>query len=254
MPSAATTSWPRRTGTPTEQAPRLISSTVVAWSSRSTAASWRWRVPGWVIVYAVMRVRSASTARCTSGGRVGQQHLADPGRVHRQPAADGADDRHRRAAAQPVDVQHLGALAHREVHGGERGAVQVVEVRRGQLDQPGLVRRQQPEVPEPPADHVVAGRGAGQRAPLDQLADQPVRGRHRQPGALGELGEGQPAVLLVEGADQRQRPAGDRGAGRGHVPGHWASLFHWTDARPRFRSVEASSVHRSVPYCRGTPA
>ena len=156
--------------------------------------------------------------------RVGQQHLPDPGGMHRQPAADGADDRHRRAAAQPVDVEHLGALAHGQVHRRERGAVEVVEVRRGELDEPGLVRGQQPEVPEPTTDHVVTRRRAGQGSPLDQLAHQSVCGRDRQPRPGGELGERQSAVLLVEGADQRQRPAGHRGAGGGHVPSHPRSL------------------------------
>ena len=61
---------------------------------------------------------------------------------------------------------------------------------------------------------------AAQRAPVDQLADEPVRGRHREPRPLGELGERQPSVVLVEGAEQRQRPAGHAGAGGGDVAGH----------------------------------
>ena len=73
--------------------------------------------------------------------------------------------------------------------------------------QPGLHRGEQPEVPEPPADDVLAVGGRASAPHVDQLADQPVRGRQRQPGPVGELGQGQPAVLLVEGAEQGQRAA-----------------------------------------------
>ncbi len=174
------------------------------------------------------------------GRRVREQHLADAGGVQREPAADGADDRHAGAAAQPLDVQDLGALAHGEVDGGEGGAVQVVEVRRRELDQPGVVRREQAEVPEPAADHVVAVGRPRERAPRDQLADQPVRGRHRQPGAGREVGQREPAVLLVEGADQRQRPAGDRRARGGDVAGH--PVIIPLDGRARAGSTSASTA------------
>ena len=108
-------------------------------------------------------------------------------------------------AGEPVDVQRRGALADGEVDGRERGAVQVVEVGRGDLAQPGLHGREQTEVPQPSADDVLTARRAGQRAPRHQLADEPVGGRQRQAGAIGELGEGEPTVLVVEGAEQRER-------------------------------------------------
>ena len=154
------------------------------------------------------------------GRRVGQQHLADPRRVQRQPRADRADDRHRRVAGEPVDVQRLEAVADSEVHGGEGRAVEVVEVGRGQLAEPGVHRREQADVPQPAADDVLPRRRAGQRAPGDQLADEPVGGRDGQPGAGRELGQREPAVARVERAEQRQRAARHREPGACRVACH----------------------------------
>ena len=100
-----------------------------------------------------------------------EQHLADPGRVQRQPGPDLAHHRHRGVPGQPVDVEHLVAVADREVHGGQRGAVEVVQERRGELPQPGLHRREQPEVPEPPADDVPA---VGGRASAPHSTSSPT--------------------------------------------------------------------------------
>src|SRR6478735_856785 len=154
------------------------------------------------------------------GGRVREQHLADAGGVQGQAGADAADDRHGGVPGEPVEVEDLGAVADGEVDGREGRAVQVVEVRRGQLAQPGLHRGEQAEVPQPPSDDVVAGRGPGQRAPGDELRDQAVRGRHRQSGPARELGERQPSVALVEGAEEGERARGDGRAGRRGVAGH----------------------------------
>ena len=111
------------------------------------------------------------------------------------------------------------------MHGGEGRAVQVVEVRRRDLDQPGLQRARAARGP------TAAGRRrTGRTRPRASAphstssADQPVRRRQRQLGPLGELGQREPAVVLVERAEQRERPAGDRGAGGGGVAGHAASL------------------------------
>jgi hypothetical protein len=81
-----------------------------------------------------------------------------------------------------------------------------VQERRGGVPQPGLHRRQQPEVPHPPADHVLPGLLPDQRAGPDQLGDQAVRGGQREPGAAGERGQGQAAVLLVVRAEQIEHP------------------------------------------------
>ena len=158
--------------------------------------------PGWVTVYGVSR------------GQVGRAPPTAP-RPGRGPAAPCRRRSRASAAAsrcvlttgtdacrQPVEVEHLRAVAHREVHGGQRGAVQVVQERRGQLAQPGLHGREQADVPEPAADDVLA-RGARASAPqVDQLADQPVRGRHRQAGAGGQLGQ-----ASAGGAPRRRRRA-----------------------------------------------
>ncbi len=110
----------------------------------------------------------------------------------------------------------------------------------------------------------VAGRRPRQRPPADELGDQPVGGRHREPGAGGELGQGQPPVVLVESADQGQRPAGDRGAGGGGVAGHPASFHSVGSCRARRASLAgpyrrsvtnllSSSTRRSRPRPRSTP-
>ena len=45
-----------------------------------------------------------------------------------------------------------------------------------------------------------------------------MSGRDGQVGPVGELGEGEPPVLLVEGAEQRERATGDGGAGTETLP------------------------------------
>ena len=164
---------------PTEQAPRLISSHGGGVVLGEHPAQLPRSTPGWLTVYGVIRVRCDEHLLLHGRRRVGQQHLADAGGVQRQPRADGADDGHRGVAGEAVDVEHLDAVADREVHGGEGGAVEVVQVRRGDVAQAGLHGRQQPDVPEPAPDDVVPRRRTAQRAPRDQLAHQPVRGRAR---------------------------------------------------------------------------
>ncbi len=156
--------------------------------------------------------------------REGQQRLADPGRVHRQAATDLADHRHRGVPHQPVHVEHLGALPHGEVHGGARGGIDVVQERRGHRLQVRGTRRQQPDVPQPPPDDVLPRGEPHETAPGDQLGHQPVGRGQRQPGAPGQLAEGQAAVVEVEGVEQREDARGHAGPGSGAVAGHVPSL------------------------------
>ena len=70
---------PCRIGTATEQAPRLISSTVVAYPSARTRRSWSARSPGAVTVCRVTR-RSLdrSTSRWTGSGAKASSTLPTP--------------------------------------------------------------------------------------------------------------------------------------------------------------------------------
>ena len=110
---------PRRTGTATEQAPRLISSTVVRVAVGGAPVELPPRSrPGWVTVCGVIRAqrrRSRVSSHVVRGG--GQQHLADPGGVQRQPAAHAADDRHRLAAPDTRSTYRAESVAHGQVHG-----------------------------------------------------------------------------------------------------------------------------------------
>ena len=122
-------------------------------------------MPGWTIVYGVTRVRCASTSAWTAGGACASSTLPTP------VACIGSRDPivlttgHRGVAREPVEVEHLGPVAHGEVDGGQRRAVEVVQVRRGDLAQPGLHRREQTDVPQPPADDVLPRRRAGSAHP-----------------------------------------------------------------------------------------
>ena len=135
--------------------------------------------------------------------RVGQQHLADAGGVHRQPRPDLADHRHRRVPGQPVDVEHL------ECRRGPPGARWRAWRRRGRAGtarRPGAARSAPGRAARGPRS---AGRPRTRRssrrtrAPhADQLADQPVRGGQRQAGAPGELGQASGCGARVERAEQ----------------------------------------------------
>jgi hypothetical protein len=130
-PIAATTSCRRRTGTATENAPRDISSSVVAQPSRRT------NYRGQVAEYA---------SPCVLGC-VGQQDLAHPSGVHRQPRSDAVHRCDGRAARQALEVEHRVTVGDCEVHDCERGCEEVVEERGGCFTETGLHGREQPDVP-----------------------------------------------------------------------------------------------------------
>lgn len=75
-------------------------------------------------------------------GSMREQDLADPRGVQRQPRTGRAHHRHGCVAREPVDVQRLVPVAHREVDRRQSRAVEVVEIWRGQLAQPGVHRCQ----------------------------------------------------------------------------------------------------------------
>ena len=174
----------------------------------STRASCRRSVPGWVIVYGVMRRQVGQhLAPAPPAGACASSTLPTP------VACIGSRE--------PI-VLTTGTEACRRAGRGRaprcrrapRGARWPAWRRRGRggTARPAAAARSAPA--RAGRRPTAAGRStyspggvAAQRAPGDQLADQPVRGRQRQAGPLGELGERQPPVVLVEGAEQRQRPA-----------------------------------------------
>jgi len=174
MPREATTSVFARIGTATEQAPRLISSTVVvAYPGQLAAQGARLadrvrRDPDKVREYLGLDRR----------GRVREQDLADPGGVHRQTRTDRAHHRYGCVPREPIQVEHLGPVADGQMHGGQRCAVQVVEVGGRQLAKACVHRGEQADVPEATTDDVLPRRCAAQRSPGDELGDQPMGGRH----------------------------------------------------------------------------
>ena len=121
---------------------------------------------------------------------------------------------------EPVEVEHLGAVAHGEVHGGEGGAVEVMEVRRGHLPQPRLHGREQADVPQPPPHDVLPRRRAAQRTPLAP-ARRPAGGpsaRAARPAPPARSGSAAGAPRRTR--QQRQRPARDRRARSRDVARH----------------------------------
>ncbi len=154
-----------------------------------------------------------------------EQHLADPGRVQRQPRADPADHRHRRDPGEPVDVEHLVAVALREVDGRSGGGLQVLEVRRRDLAHLGLHGREQACVPHAPPDDVRPVVQRLQCPSRDEAADDPQRGRWGQSAALGEVDQAQASVVVVEGPEHVHGAVHQGGAGGG-AAGHVASIFH----------------------------
>ncbi len=87
--------------------------------------------------------------------------------------------------------------------------------------QPGLHGGEQPDVPQPPARRRTPADAVRlSAAPARPAPDQPVRGRDRQAGALGELGGVSRLSVPVEGPEQRQRPAGSAPSRRWGVARH----------------------------------
>ena len=158
--------------------------------------------------------------------------LPDPGGVHREPRPDRAHHRHGRVAREPVEVEHLGAVAHGEVHGGQRRAVQVVEVRRGELPQARLHGREQSDVPQPPPHDVLPRPACGSAHPTRPA--RPPAGARSAPAARpappARLSD-RPPVLVVVRPEQRQRPARHRRPRRRHVARH--DEHHSTGRKPR---------------------
>ena len=121
------------------------------------------------------------------------------------------------------------------MHGGEGGAVEVVQVRRRPSStQPGLHAARAARGPRAAGRHVLARRRRGERAPLDQLADQPVRGRHRQPARSRELRSARAA-----GGPRRTRRAAPARATVTLAPGVEVLPAMGQSSHGDFRPVEA---------------
>nr|WP_255267398.1 hypothetical protein [Actinomadura madurae] len=141
------------------------------------------------------------------GRRVRQQHLAHSGGVQRQHGADLRDDRHRPRAAKPLDDEHAVLAEHAELDVVVRGLVQVLHVRECQLAQPGDGGGLAADAPQPRADAVRPVRDPLQEPARDQLADEPVPGRQRQPRPPADLAQVEADAALREGVQDRHHLA-----------------------------------------------
>ena len=140
--------------------------------------------------------------------RVREQHLADPGRVQRQPRADPADHRHRRVPGQPVDVERL-ACRRATARCTVASVAPYRSCRNGDATwrSPACTGASRPRShSRRPTTYSPVGR-PGQRAPPTQLADQPVRGRQRQAGPPASSVSVSARCVGVEGAEQGQQRA-----------------------------------------------
>jgi len=104
---------------------------------------------------------------------------------------------------QDLQVDDLGAVQDREVHGRPRRGPQVLHVGQRDRHQVALLRHQLPELEQPHAERVAALRLL-HPAEFGELLGEPVRGRAGQSGATGEVGERQRRVLAVETLQDRR--------------------------------------------------
>ena len=192
---------------------------------RRTSASSRRSRPGSTTVCRVCRVSERSACSTTSRRRRGQQHLADAGRVQRQPAADLADHRHRLAAGDPLDVERGEPLPDGQVDGvADRG----VHVEQERAPRPGAA----PSAPAP------AGRGpraCGRSRSGRRTAGRGRPSRRARPSSRCAVVSGVPersaisdsdsrGEVAVEGVEEGQGAGGDRPSGRRAAAGHGVLL------------------------------
>jgi hypothetical protein len=88
-------------------------------------------------------------------------------------------------AGDPLDVDAVGALPHRQLHVLVCRLVQVLHEWQGDVTQTGAARAQRRQLDHPQPDPVLAVRAALQPAPPDQFTDEPVGRRQRQPRPPG---------------------------------------------------------------------
>ena len=205
--SAATTWRPNpSTGDATQVTPRSDSSRSKATPSRAARASCLRRTVPALTENSGPRDQPGGQDRVEgAGGRQGEDRLADGGAVRGQPAADPGTRRHAAVAGDLVDVQHLGAVEHSQVHRLVRGLEQILHERERRLAQVPLPGHELAELEGPHAEPVDAML-AFQHAQLEQLAGQPVHRGLRDPGTAGHLGQGQGPVGRAVGAENPEGP------------------------------------------------
>jgi hypothetical protein len=141
---------------------------------------------------------------------VREQDQADPGRVHRHPAADPVQHPPRLMGRQPLDQHRLVPVADRQQHVLAGRVVQVLHIREGGRAQPVPPRRQRRDLEQPQPDHVAAVLVAFERAQLDQLPGDAQGGRGGQPGSGAQRGERERAVARAERGEDAERPVQHR--------------------------------------------
>ena len=109
----------------------------------------------------------------------------------------------------PLEVDDVGAVEDRHLHRQPGGHRERMQVRVRQVGEPAAARCQPADLEQAHADPV-AGDVPFDPADGDELVDHPVHGGLGQPGALGQLVQGERAVRAVEGPDDAVDPAEHR--------------------------------------------
>ncbi|MPN07445.1 hypothetical protein SDC9_154715 [bioreactor metagenome] len=133
---------------------------------------------------------------------MGQQHLPGRGGVRRQPAGDPGHVLQATVALELVDVDHVEAVAQRQVDRllGERH--QLADVGSADFAQGPLARDELAQLEQAQPEAVVDA-GLLQQPHTDHLAGQPVDGGLGQAAAGGELGQALlPGVVVECGQDE----------------------------------------------------
>src|SRR6266516_1247653 len=159
-----------------------------------------------------------------------QQDQADAGRVQWQPAASPGDHMNGLAAADPLEVDGVRAVEHRELHVLVRRLVEILEVGQRSLAQPYVAVRARRDLPQAQADPVATRLVALDGAPVGQLAEQAVGAAQRQRGQPADLGEREPRIRRTERVEDPQHALDDRdvrpGAHERHPSTQWKDAGH----------------------------
>jgi hypothetical protein len=121
--------------------------------------------------------------------------------MRRLASADAGGDRRGHPVADLLQVHHVGAVEHGEVHDEPRGAVEIVQQGDRRAMQPVLVHRERSEFNEPHAQLVVAAAPA-QPPELNQPFEHAMRRGPGQARAAHDLGQRQPSGA-VEGVQHQ---------------------------------------------------
>ena len=156
------------------------------------------------------RVRRVAAQRRGEDGihhglpRVREQHEAARGGVQRDAPADERRVHDGVARREPIEEQHLGVAQHAELRVLAHARVHGLQVRSREFAQSQRAGGAARELPQPHAEPVGAVGQALEESLALELADDAVRGRRRESGALGDLGQREERDGGLERAEHAQ--------------------------------------------------